>query len=196
MALITTAMVRRRGLRLDKPVVLASAKENRPQPRSTEKRRSVPGPACTEVCDGLDNDCDGAVDEDRLHNRGAGECERNVENCVYGAVCPRKQPFRFAMALITTAMVPSTRPPAPQTPWCYGAQRTADTCRRSWEATCVPEQCSGGLLMTGQRSRWCRRRGIRHNMWCCECESTCNNCVNGEEVEVSQEQLPGGLRWP
>ncbi len=45
----------------------------------------VPGEPSGEVCDALDNDCDGAADEDLgTTSCGVGECRRTVDNCVGG----------------------------------------------------------------------------------------------------------------
>ena len=42
-------------------------------------------PGAEEVCDGIDNDCDDATDEDLGETTcGVGECERTVDNCVDG----------------------------------------------------------------------------------------------------------------
>jgi hypothetical protein len=53
----------------------------------TEVNTCTPGSPQTEVCDGVDNDCDGAIDENLgTTTCGVGACQRTVDNCINGIV--------------------------------------------------------------------------------------------------------------
>jgi hypothetical protein len=95
-----------------------------------------PKPSGTEVCDGKDNDCDGAADEELGSTTcGAGECTVTVENCAGG--------------------VPQTCKPKPSgTEVCDGKDNDCDgaadeelgstTCGAG-ECTVTVENCAGGV---------------------------------------------------
>ena len=157
------------------------------------------GGTMPEICDGLDNDCDGAVDEGLGQMLcGLGECEHTIDACVNGVpqVC---DPFAGAGPEICDGLDNDcdglVDEDQGQTTCGLGpCQNTIDNCVNGVEQICDPfgggedEICDGidndcdGLVDEDQGQTTC---GLG------ECNHTIDNCVNG--VQQTCDPFEGAL---
>ena len=148
--------------------------------------------ASAEVCDNLDNDCDGTVDDLGSTTCGVGACQRTVNNCVAGVpqTCTPGTPSAELCDGIDNNCNGQTDEGLGSTTCGVGAcERTVNNCVGGVQQACVPgtpsaEVCDGidnncnGQTDEGLGSTTC---GVG------ACERTVNNCVAG----VPQTCSPG-----
>jgi len=154
------------------------------------------GDACVpsaEICDGLDNDCDGRVDNGLpMLNCGVGECARQVASCVGGQTntCVEGTPTAETCDNLDNDCNGMADDGLGQTTCGVGAcLRTVDNCLQGSPQTCVAgqprsETCNNiddncdGTVDEGLGMTTCGQGA---------CARTVNNCDNG----VSNQCVPG-----